>query len=139
MNWRQRRARWQQGWLARRIPPARQITLQGRCLFILPTRLGLWYLLVMLAIERLGAAVAAQTGMLGPMATIALGAWLLITGRQPAWMERLGSAPAAWRLRLHQQCRWSIRQSGFRSGPHLRNPRLDPPPAVHAGMRWGNY
>ncbi|MBB2486884.1 DMT family transporter [Mitsuaria sp. WAJ17] len=34
-------------------------------------------LLVMLAIERLGAAVAAQTGMLGPMATIALGAWLL--------------------------------------------------------------
>lgn len=34
-------------------------------------------LLVMLAIERLGAVVAAQTGMLGPMATIALGAWLL--------------------------------------------------------------
>ena len=54
MNWRQRRARWQQGWLARRIPPARQITLQGRCLFILPTRLGLWYLLVMLAIYLLG-------------------------------------------------------------------------------------
>ncbi len=54
MNWRQRRTRWQQGWLARRIPPARQITLQGRCLFILPTRLGLWYLLVMLAIYLLG-------------------------------------------------------------------------------------
>ena len=45
--------RWQR-WLARRIPPARQITLQGRCLFILPTRLGLWYLLVMLAIYLLG-------------------------------------------------------------------------------------
>ncbi|HAU4891590.1 TPA: hypothetical protein F3L22_24095, partial [Aeromonas hydrophila] len=54
MNWRQRRTRWQQGWLARRIPPTRQITLQGRCLFILPTRLGLWYLLVMLAIYLLG-------------------------------------------------------------------------------------
>ncbi|HDI1212666.1 TPA: DUF58 domain-containing protein [Aeromonas hydrophila] len=54
MNWRQRKARWQQGWLARRIPPTRQITLQGRCLFILPTRLGLWYLLVMLAIYLLG-------------------------------------------------------------------------------------
>ncbi|WP_330543857.1 DUF58 domain-containing protein [Aeromonas hydrophila] len=54
MNWRQHRARWQQGWLARRIPPARQITLLGRSLFILPTRLGLWYLLVMLAIYLLG-------------------------------------------------------------------------------------
>ena len=54
MSWRQRRARWQRRWLARRIPPARQITLGSRSLFILPTRLGLCYLLVMLAIYLLG-------------------------------------------------------------------------------------
>ncbi len=34
-------------------------------------------LLVMLAIERIGAGVAAQAGMIGPMSTILLGAWLL--------------------------------------------------------------
>ncbi|MGS3176068.1 DUF58 domain-containing protein [Aeromonas sanarellii] len=54
MSWRQRRARWQRRWLTRRIPPARQITLGSRSLFILPTRLGLCYLLVMLAIYLLG-------------------------------------------------------------------------------------
>ncbi len=34
-------------------------------------------LMVMMAIERIGAALTAQTGMIGPMATIALGVWLL--------------------------------------------------------------
>jgi drug/metabolite transporter (DMT)-like permease len=34
-------------------------------------------LLVMMAIERLGAAVTAQTGMVGPVSTILLGVWLL--------------------------------------------------------------
>ncbi len=34
-------------------------------------------LLVMLAIERIGAALTAQTGMIGPLSTIALAAWLL--------------------------------------------------------------
>ena len=34
-------------------------------------------LMVMMAIERIGAALAAQTGMIGPMSTIALGVWLL--------------------------------------------------------------
>lgn len=34
-------------------------------------------LLVMLAIERIGAGATAQAGMIGPMATIVLGAWLL--------------------------------------------------------------
>lgn len=34
-------------------------------------------LLVMMAIERIGAALAAQTGMVGPMSTIVLGVWLL--------------------------------------------------------------
>ena len=34
-------------------------------------------LMVMMAIERIGAALAAQTGMIGPMATIALGVWVL--------------------------------------------------------------
>jgi drug/metabolite transporter (DMT)-like permease len=34
-------------------------------------------LMVMMAIERIGAALTAQTGMIGPMATIALGVLLL--------------------------------------------------------------
>ena len=34
-------------------------------------------LMVMMAIERIGAALAAQMGMIGPMATIALGVWVL--------------------------------------------------------------
>ena len=34
-------------------------------------------LMVMMAIERIGAALTAQTGMIGPMSTIALGVWLL--------------------------------------------------------------
>ncbi len=34
-------------------------------------------LMVMMAIERIGAALAAQTGMIAPMSTIALGVWLL--------------------------------------------------------------
>ena len=34
-------------------------------------------LMIMMAIERIGAALAAQAGMIGPMATIALGVWLL--------------------------------------------------------------
>ncbi|GAB4217692.1 MAG: DMT family transporter [Rhodoferax sp.] len=34
-------------------------------------------LLVMMAIERIGAGLAAQTGMVGPMSTIVLGVWLL--------------------------------------------------------------
>jgi drug/metabolite transporter (DMT)-like permease len=34
-------------------------------------------LLVMMAIERIGAALTAQAGMIGPMSTLALGAWLL--------------------------------------------------------------
>ncbi|WP_374676376.1 sulfite exporter TauE/SafE family protein [Ideonella sp.] len=31
------------------------------------------------------------------VAALALGAWLLVTGRQPAWLERVGRAPAAAR------------------------------------------
>lgn len=54
MGWRHRRDAWQQRWLTRRIPPARQVTLGPRSLFILPTRLGLGYLLVMIAIYLLG-------------------------------------------------------------------------------------
>ncbi len=53
-RWQQWRARWQRRWLDRRIPPARQITLGPRTLFILPTRMGLLYLLVLLAIYLLG-------------------------------------------------------------------------------------
>lgn len=53
-RWRQRRENWQQRWLDRRIPPARQITLGTHSLFILPTRMGLLYLLVLLAIYLLG-------------------------------------------------------------------------------------
>jgi len=34
-------------------------------------------LMVMMAVERIGAALTAQTGMIGPMSTIALGVWLL--------------------------------------------------------------
>ena len=34
-------------------------------------------LMVMMAIERIGAALTAQTGMIGPMSTIALGVLLL--------------------------------------------------------------
>ena len=33
-------------------------------------------LLVMMAIERIGASAAAQTGMVGPMSTLLMGAWL---------------------------------------------------------------
>jgi drug/metabolite transporter (DMT)-like permease len=33
--------------------------------------------LIMMAIERIGAALTSQAGMIGPMATIALGVWLL--------------------------------------------------------------
>lgn len=32
------------------------------------------------------------------VAVLALGLWLLATGRQPAWWTRLGSAPATWPL-----------------------------------------
>jgi len=53
-RWQQWRARWQRRWLDRRIPPARQITLGTRSLFILPTRMGLLYLLVLLVIYLLG-------------------------------------------------------------------------------------
>ncbi|HHQ4571747.1 TPA: DUF58 domain-containing protein [Aeromonas veronii] len=53
-RWWQRRENWQQRWLDRRIPPARQITLGTHSLFILPTRMGLLYLLVLLAIYLLG-------------------------------------------------------------------------------------
>jgi drug/metabolite transporter (DMT)-like permease len=34
-------------------------------------------LMVMMAIERIGAGLASQTGMIGPMSTIAMGVWLL--------------------------------------------------------------
>jgi drug/metabolite transporter (DMT)-like permease len=34
-------------------------------------------LLVMMAVERVGAAVTAQTGMVGPVSTILMGVWLL--------------------------------------------------------------
>jgi drug/metabolite transporter (DMT)-like permease len=34
-------------------------------------------ILIMLAIERIGAALTAQTGMVGPMATVMLGVWVL--------------------------------------------------------------
>ena len=34
-------------------------------------------LMVMMAIERIGAALAAQTGMIGPLSTIAMGVWIL--------------------------------------------------------------
>ena len=34
-------------------------------------------LMVMMAIERIGSGLAAQTGMIGPMSTIAMGVWLL--------------------------------------------------------------
>lgn len=34
-------------------------------------------LLVMLAIERIGAALTAQVGMVGPMVTLTLGVWVL--------------------------------------------------------------
>ncbi|MFB2864059.1 DUF58 domain-containing protein [Aeromonas sp. MdU4] len=53
-RWQQWRDSWQRRWLARRIPPARQITLETHTLFILPTRMGLLYLLVLLAIYLLG-------------------------------------------------------------------------------------
>lgn len=38
--------RWQR-WLARRIPPARSITLDQRRIFIFPSRAGLWFLAVL--------------------------------------------------------------------------------------------
>jgi len=34
-------------------------------------------LMVMMAIERIGATLAAQTGMIGPMSTILMGVWIL--------------------------------------------------------------
>jgi drug/metabolite transporter (DMT)-like permease len=34
-------------------------------------------LMVMMAIERIGAGLAAQTGMIGPMSTILMGVWIL--------------------------------------------------------------
>ena len=33
--------------------------------------------MVMMAIERVGAAVASQAGMIGPVSTIAMGVWIL--------------------------------------------------------------
>ncbi|QXL84712.1 DMT family transporter [Comamonas sp. NLF-1-9] len=41
-------------------------------------------LMVMLAIERIGAALTAQTGMLGPLSTIVLAAWLLSEAITPS-------------------------------------------------------
>jgi drug/metabolite transporter (DMT)-like permease len=43
-------------------------------------------LMVMMAIERIGAALSAQVGMIGPMVTLGLGAWFL------------GEAVTAWVL-----------------------------------------
>jgi drug/metabolite transporter (DMT)-like permease len=34
-------------------------------------------LMVMMAIERIGSSLAAQTGMIGPLSTIVLGVWIL--------------------------------------------------------------
>ncbi|KAB7634622.1 EamA family transporter, partial [Verminephrobacter sp. Larva24] len=34
-------------------------------------------LMVMMAVERIGAGVAAQTGMVGPLSTIVMGVWIL--------------------------------------------------------------
>lgn len=42
-------------------------------------------LMVMMAIERIGAGLAAQTGMIGPMSTILMGVWLL-DERLNAWV-----------------------------------------------------
>lgn len=49
------------------------------------------------ALERFSATVPVLRPLwtLLHVAALALGAWLLITGRQPAWMERMGSTPAA--------------------------------------------
>lgn len=49
------------------------------------------------ALERFSATVPVLRPLwtLLHVGALALGAWLLITGRQPAWMERLGSTPTA--------------------------------------------
>lgn len=40
--------RWYQGWLARRLPPAKDVTLSQRRVFIFPTRYGFFFLLLAL-------------------------------------------------------------------------------------------
>lgn len=46
MHWRQRLRGFYQAWLRRRIPPARQVVLNQRRIFIFPTGYGFFYLLV---------------------------------------------------------------------------------------------
>ena len=45
---RARARRWHQGWLRRRIPPARSLRLDHRRIFILPSRAGMAFLLLLL-------------------------------------------------------------------------------------------
>ena len=65
--------------LLRPLDAALQVAPQVIWLSLLNASLGtaVPVLLVMMAIERIGAAATAQAGMIGPLSTIALGIWLL--------------------------------------------------------------
>lgn len=65
--------------LLRPLDAALQVAPQVIWLSVLNAGLGtaVPVLLVMMAIERIGAAATAQAGMIGPLSTIALGIWLL--------------------------------------------------------------
>jgi len=65
--------------LLRPLDAALQVAPQVVWLSVLNASLGtaVPVLLVMMAIERIGAAAAAQAGMIGPLSTILLGVWLL--------------------------------------------------------------
>lgn len=85
---------WQQKWLARRIPPARQITLGRHNLFILPTRLGWLFLLTLLAIFLLGANYQSNLVLLlayglGSLLLVAM----LLTHRNLSGLRLAGSPP----------------------------------------------
>jgi len=65
--------------LLRPLDAALQVAPEVVWLSVLNAALGtaVPVLLVMMAIERIGAAATAQAGMVGPLSTIALGIWLL--------------------------------------------------------------
>ncbi|MEW7866666.1 DUF58 domain-containing protein [Aeromonas diversa] len=85
---------WQQGWLARRIPPARQITLSRHNLFILPTRLGWLFLLTLFSIFLLGANYQSNLVLL---LAYSMGSLLLVTmqltHRNLSGLRLAGSSP----------------------------------------------
>ncbi len=116
MSWRQRRERWQQRWLDKRIPPARRQRLSQRSLFILPTRFGLMFAVTALAFDILGTNYQNNLVLLvayGLASLLVASMWLThrnlqglqLLGGPLALGEAGGSVPLTITLTRAQPCR----------------------------------